>query len=411
MRWTPPRARLWRALLLCGCAALCVAAAALSLSPGEAAALDPRGTPAPTDAAPDTADAEAEVRAALALYFDAAKRGDGAAAVASLDPRFIRLFDDYLALARAATRDALTAQPLETQVMVRLIRARVPHLLLWSCDGQELLRYALNENMLGQPTEVKAVSFPSPDHAVLKDGMDGQVDAYKSDGRWRFDLTVTLTQIPAAFTALATQEGMTLDALLDLIVEKSSNGLMTAAQSWEPLTPMEVIVKPWGAPPYDLKAPSTPPDVLKPMSHLGYKALFPENPTDQTQPIPGGEAKVRMGTHPELPMTFAVIQTSFPAQLKGLLVDSSLQSNLTGFLADLPKDHYEVQWLALGNHFCYDYRMVDDPNGLLWARTCVTGAQQHTLLVGMPRADRSEADVATFHALIAAFFSSFEVEP
>jgi hypothetical protein len=255
---------------------LCVAAVGWT---GSAVALDPSGTPSSAAQGVET-----EVRAVYVEYHDSAKRKDGEAALALLHENTVKRFEDYLLLARTATREELMAQPVSTQIMVRMIRARVSHVFLWGCDGRGLLRYALSAGMLGQDSSIDRVEIEADRATIHLKG--GIIHAHQEGGQWRLDLSSVLDNTAQDFDALAKQENMSLEALVDFLVFKTSQELMSGEQSWQPIEKIDVKIKHKADLPFDLKAPEIAPPRLVLSEHPthGYRALLhPEISDDHTE--------------------------------------------------------------------------------------------------------------------------------
>lgn len=156
--------------------------------------------PSATESAAPIADGpeQAEVRKLLEAYKAAIYANDGPAAAALASKRTLDYFDEARKLALYASRAELKEKPLFDQMMVLILRARLPVADVEASDGKTLFARGVSEGWTGAvarnfdagPIAIDGdtaviMSQPKP---WLKGEQDKGFRAYREDGHWKLDV-------------------------------------------------------------------------------------------------------------------------------------------------------------------------------------------------------------------------------
>jgi hypothetical protein len=210
---------------------LVTAALSATLLAGCAGTQEAAPSPTPSLASPSSAESAADeaaaVRQAFTSYTQAALEKDGARAVQHLASSIYAFYDQ-------ARRDALTAvevdvrgQTIAAQLTVFTMRGSLDPTLLRSATPPELVVAAIDAGLVGeqgiQNTQLGEVAVvgDTASAPVLSAGQPSGIrfNFVREEGAWKLDLLPLLQTANVAFRNLATEQGITVDQLIDQTLE------------------------------------------------------------------------------------------------------------------------------------------------------------------------------------------------
>ncbi|MEU5692816.1 hypothetical protein [Actinosynnema sp. NPDC020468] len=206
-----------------------VVCAALTLGAcGPTPAAAPSSTSAVAAGATSTTpsvDAAAEgkaVRAAFDGYKKAALDKDGAAA-RLLSSSMRGFYDNAKKLALTGSEVDVVASGPSSAVTVYVLRAEIDPARLRSMSAQDLMTYAVEQGLIGEKSVEKlevgepVVTGDTAKAPVLVQGADSgmSLDFLKEDGAWRIDLSPLLALADQALAAVAKQQNLSVEQLID----------------------------------------------------------------------------------------------------------------------------------------------------------------------------------------------------
>lgn len=163
------------------------------------------------------------VLAAFNDYKAAALAADGPAAAALLASTVDDFYDQARGFALTATDAELRTQPVTTQVTALFMRGSLEPELLRTADPDQLVAAAVDAGLVGEQgveqVQIGEVTVTG-DRATAPALVDGQAGPFnfefvREQGRWTLDLLPLLQQGSAVFEQVATQQGVTVDQLID----------------------------------------------------------------------------------------------------------------------------------------------------------------------------------------------------
>jgi hypothetical protein len=167
------------------------------------------------------------VRQAFTAYRQALLAKDGDTAVQHLASTVYGFYDQARRDAVTAAENNVRGQTVAAQLTVFTLRGSLDPNLLRSATPQELVAAAIDAGLVGeqgiQNTQLGEVAVvgDTASAPVLSTGQPSGIrfDFVREEGAWKLDLLPLLQTANVAFRNLATEQGITVDQLIDQTLE------------------------------------------------------------------------------------------------------------------------------------------------------------------------------------------------
>ena len=187
-------------------------------------------------------DDKKKIKTVFDNYKSAILEDRGEEAVTYVDQNTISYYDAILKTTIEADSTTTDALPILDKLMVVSIRHRTPPAKIKSFDGKQLLRYAIQEGMVGKNSveniEMGAVKLNNTraDGTIIVDGQETPMTfGFTKEGEaWKVDLTSAFAAGTTAFKTMIAQNGQSendfIIQILTLLTQKAPTSAI-----WQPV--------------------------------------------------------------------------------------------------------------------------------------------------------------------------------
>jgi hypothetical protein len=181
------------------------------------------------------------VRKTFDQYKKAILNQDGEEALKYLDGNTLQYYSDVLGYVRNADSLQLSKLSILDKVMVLIIRHNTPRETLLSFDGRSLLKYAVDQGMIGDNVNSAEIgeiiieeNFAKGE--VLSNGKGSSIyfHFYKENDQWKIDLTSIFDLTNMAFGGIIAQSGLEENVYLMQLLELMT-GRAPDETIWKPV--------------------------------------------------------------------------------------------------------------------------------------------------------------------------------